>query len=224
MFTAGVFRAVVKRVETRTGVMVAVEGLFRRGAGVYGKRHGPSRVVRARPQSGSCCQRRYCLPPRAVRAARPGGACHRGVGRGREREDTAAAVVARRRGLTERAAWVSVQPEERDAQRFWLSVLDALRELTIGEVAAVTDQCTPRALTGICHRSGPCSCLLYRSRLRDPRRTSGRLSAGGGPLSFPGRGACGHEFPLGELILVLLSLDVGVGDGPGEPPRVVPDP
>ena len=127
-------------------------------------------------------------------------------------------------GLTERAAWVSVQPEERDAQRFSLPVLDALRELTIGEVAAVMDQCSPRALTGICHRSGPCSCLLYRSRLRDPRRTSGRLSAGGGPLSFPGRGACGHEFPLGELILEPLSLDVGVGDGPGEPPRVVPDP
>ena len=58
-------------------------------------------------------------------------------------------------GLTERAAWVSVQPEERDAQRFSLPVLDALRELTIGEVAAVMDQCSPRALTGICHRSGP---------------------------------------------------------------------
>ena len=62
-------------------------------------------------------------------------------------------------GLTERAAWVSVQPEERDTQRFSLPVLDALRELTIGEVAAVMDQSSPQALTGICHRSGPCSCL-----------------------------------------------------------------
>jgi LuxR family maltose regulon positive regulatory protein len=36
-------------------------------------------------------------------------------------------------GLAESAAWVSVQPEERDAQRFWLSVLDALRH-TAGSV------------------------------------------------------------------------------------------
>jgi len=114
---------VVKRRRMRTGVMVAVEGHSGEGPGVYSKRHRPSRVVRDRRQSGSCCQRRYCFPPRAVRAARPGGACHRGVGRGREREDAAAAaVVDRRGGLTERAAWVSVLPEERDAQRFWLSV------------------------------------------------------------------------------------------------------
>ena len=30
-------------------------------------------------------------------------------------------------GLAERAAWVPVQREEHDAQRFWLSVLDAVR-------------------------------------------------------------------------------------------------
>jgi LuxR family transcriptional regulator, maltose regulon positive regulatory protein len=34
--------------------------------------------------------------------------------------------------LAERAAWVSVPPDERDAQRFWLSVLDALRDTTAG--------------------------------------------------------------------------------------------
>jgi len=33
----------------------------------------------------------------------------------------------RERGLADSAAWVSVQREERDTQRFWLSVLDALR-------------------------------------------------------------------------------------------------
>ena len=35
-------------------------------------------------------------------------------------------------GLADRVAWVTVQPEERDAQRFWLSVLDALRVTTAG--------------------------------------------------------------------------------------------
>ncbi len=35
-------------------------------------------------------------------------------------------------GLTRRAAWVAVQGEERDPQRFWLSVLAALRETTAG--------------------------------------------------------------------------------------------
>jgi LuxR family transcriptional regulator, maltose regulon positive regulatory protein len=35
-------------------------------------------------------------------------------------------------GLADSAAWVSVQPEERDAQRFWLSVLDALRDTAAG--------------------------------------------------------------------------------------------
>ncbi len=35
-------------------------------------------------------------------------------------------------GLAERAAWVAVQGEERDPQRFWLSVLGALRETTAG--------------------------------------------------------------------------------------------
>jgi LuxR family maltose regulon positive regulatory protein len=34
--------------------------------------------------------------------------------------------------LTERAAWVSVQGEERDPQRFWVSVLDALRRTSAG--------------------------------------------------------------------------------------------
>jgi len=35
-------------------------------------------------------------------------------------------------GLAERAAWVPVLPEERDEQRFWLSVLDALRQTSAG--------------------------------------------------------------------------------------------
>jgi LuxR family transcriptional regulator, maltose regulon positive regulatory protein len=35
-------------------------------------------------------------------------------------------------GLADRVAWVTVQREERDAQRFWLSVLDALRGTTAG--------------------------------------------------------------------------------------------
>jgi len=35
-------------------------------------------------------------------------------------------------GLADRVAWVTVPPEERDAQRFWLSVLDALRGTTAG--------------------------------------------------------------------------------------------
>src|SRR3954463_7137564 len=34
--------------------------------------------------------------------------------------------------LAERTAWVSVGREERDPQRFWVSVLDALRETTAG--------------------------------------------------------------------------------------------
>jgi LuxR family maltose regulon positive regulatory protein len=35
-------------------------------------------------------------------------------------------------GLAERAAWVPVQGEERDPQRFWLSVLGALRDTAPG--------------------------------------------------------------------------------------------
>jgi LuxR family transcriptional regulator, maltose regulon positive regulatory protein len=35
-------------------------------------------------------------------------------------------------GLAERAAWVPVQDEERDQQRFWLSVLGALRGTAAG--------------------------------------------------------------------------------------------
>ncbi|HMD23188.1 MAG TPA: AAA family ATPase, partial [Streptosporangiaceae bacterium] len=35
-------------------------------------------------------------------------------------------------GLAERAAWVPVQGEERDPQRFWLSVLGALRDTAAG--------------------------------------------------------------------------------------------
>jgi LuxR family maltose regulon positive regulatory protein len=37
-------------------------------------------------------------------------------------------------GLTERAAWVSVQDEEHDPQRFWVSVLDALRRTAAGSL------------------------------------------------------------------------------------------
>jgi ATP/maltotriose-dependent transcriptional regulator MalT len=35
-------------------------------------------------------------------------------------------------GSTSSAAWVSVQPEERDSRRFWISVLDALRTTAAG--------------------------------------------------------------------------------------------
>jgi LuxR family maltose regulon positive regulatory protein len=35
-------------------------------------------------------------------------------------------------GLTERAAWVSVQGEEHDPQRFWIAVADALRGTDAG--------------------------------------------------------------------------------------------
>ena len=35
-------------------------------------------------------------------------------------------------GLADRAAWVPVQGEERDPQRFWISVLDALRDTAAG--------------------------------------------------------------------------------------------
>src|SRR6516225_11275500 len=35
-------------------------------------------------------------------------------------------------GLEDRAAWVSVGRQERDAQAFWLSVLDSLRATRIG--------------------------------------------------------------------------------------------
>ncbi|HMD55947.1 MAG TPA: LuxR C-terminal-related transcriptional regulator [Solirubrobacteraceae bacterium] len=35
-------------------------------------------------------------------------------------------------GLDDRAAWVSVRREERDAQAFWLSVLDSLRQTRVG--------------------------------------------------------------------------------------------
>ena len=35
-------------------------------------------------------------------------------------------------GLADRAAWVSVEREERDPQRFWMSVVDALRRHVAG--------------------------------------------------------------------------------------------
>jgi len=37
-------------------------------------------------------------------------------------------------GLAERAAWLPVQGEERDPQRFWLSALTALRQTVPGSV------------------------------------------------------------------------------------------
>ena len=40
-------------------------------------------------------------------------------------------------GLTGRAAWVPVERGERDPQRFWLSVLGALRQTTPGSALAV---------------------------------------------------------------------------------------
>jgi LuxR family maltose regulon positive regulatory protein len=44
-------------------------------------------------------------------------------------------------GLAARTAWVSVRREERDPQRFWVSVLDALRETTAG--SALVRELTP---------------------------------------------------------------------------------
>ncbi len=45
-------------------------------------------------------------------------------------------------GRGERAGWVAVHGEERDPQRFWLSVFGALRETAAGsrQVAAVSPQ------------------------------------------------------------------------------------
>ncbi len=55
-------------------------------------------------------------------------------------------------GLADSAAWVSVQPEERDAQRFWLSVLDALRDTAAGSalVRGVTGAPGPRCACSRC--------------------------------------------------------------------------
>ncbi len=39
-------------------------------------------------------------------------------------------------GLADRAAWVAVGREERDPQRFWVSVLGALRQTAPGSAAA----------------------------------------------------------------------------------------
>ena len=43
-------------------------------------------------------------------------------------------------------------------------------------------------------------------------------------LSLPGEGASGSEFSMGGLAREPLAFDVGVGNAPGEPLRVVPDP
>ena len=58
--------------------------------------------------------------------------------------------------------------------------------------------------------------------VRCPGGVSGPWRAG--VLSVPGWCACGSEFAPGELVLESLSFDVGVGDVPGEPLGVVPDP
>ena len=47
-------------------------------------------------------------------------------------------------GLTDRVAWVAVRRDEPDSQRFWLSVLDALRRTApgsalVGELTAAPD-------------------------------------------------------------------------------------
>jgi LuxR family transcriptional regulator, maltose regulon positive regulatory protein len=57
-------------------------------------------------------------------------------------------------GLDDAAAWVSVQPQERDAQRFWLSVLDALRATAAGsalvrELTAAPDLDTGDIVEGL---------------------------------------------------------------------------
>jgi len=68
------------------------------------------------------------------------GAGDGGVGAAGQRQDGAAAVLDRRSGLGESAAWVSVGPGETDPQQFWLSVLGALRRTSAGSglVQAVT--------------------------------------------------------------------------------------
>ena len=57
-------------------------------------------------------------------------------------------------GLDRRAAWVTVQREERDGQRFWLSVLDALRgtaagSALIGPLTAAPDLDTGEVVEGL---------------------------------------------------------------------------
>ena len=71
-------------------------------------------------------------------------------------------------GLADHAAWVPVQREERDAQRFWLSVLGALRDTAAGRklVRPLTAApCSSRAINRHClgstwgHRCNLCSCM-----------------------------------------------------------------
>ena len=62
-------------------------------------------------------------------------------------------------GWRERMAWVSVEPVDRDGQRFWLSVIDALGQLTGSEriLQQLEEQLelrrTSPTLTGSLHRA-----------------------------------------------------------------------
>ena len=77
--------------------------------------------------------RKESFPARAVRAARGGGAGHRGVSAPAERrEDGLVAVVDQCGGLAQRVAWLPLGRDERDPQRFWLSVLGALNQTAPG--------------------------------------------------------------------------------------------
>jgi LuxR family transcriptional regulator, maltose regulon positive regulatory protein len=51
-------------------------------------------------------------------------------------------------GLADRVAWVSVAPEERDTQRFWLSVLDGLRDTAAGSTLVRAVSAAPGLDTG----------------------------------------------------------------------------
>jgi LuxR family maltose regulon positive regulatory protein len=100
-------------------------------AGGYSGRHGPGGLVCDR-RSGSRCQ--GGIVSRRELFERLGGAA-------RVTEVSAPAGSGKtfllrswigESGVAGRAAWVPVQPQERDAQRFWLSVLDALRGTVAG--------------------------------------------------------------------------------------------
>ena len=111
----------------------------------------------ARPASARRARRRA----RAIRA-RPGppaGALRapirRGAGRraggprpGGQRQDRAAPLLDRGRGTQWRAAWVSVERDERDAQRFWLSVIDELSSVVDGGTWSTGEPFAERARRG----------------------------------------------------------------------------
>jgi hypothetical protein len=89
------------------------------------------------PRRRSPAYGRSCVPSWAVGAAAGVGAGDGAVGAAGQRQDRAAAVLDQSDGPGRRAAWVLVGRDERDAQRFWLSVLGALRQTVPGSALAV---------------------------------------------------------------------------------------